>query len=175
MSSSSRSCAPTTTATSASCRSVHAARRRVVAQLRARLGMYFVSDRGRPSAAARIQRRTPETGRTKSFPGPRRQKDNRHAEGVENGVLVARVVGLGCSSLSVAWRPCSTPGRPATPRAPDSPRAAALSGSCCAARQFFRPSAFAELPTTAKPRTVGRVSGGQFDRSLRCSRVHAEY
>jgi len=27
-----------------------------------------------------------------------------------------------------------------------------------AARQLFRPSAFAELPTTAKLRTVGRVS-----------------
>jgi hypothetical protein len=44
-----------------------------------------------------------------------------------------------------------------------------------AARQCFRPSAFAELPTTAKPRTVGRVSGGQFARSPRRSRVRAEY
>jgi len=44
-----------------------------------------------------------------------------------------------------------------------------------AARQFFRPSAFAELLTTAKPRTVGRVGCSQFDRSLRRSRVHAEY
>jgi hypothetical protein len=37
-----------------------------------------------------------------------------------------------------------------------------------AARQFFRPSAFAELPTTAKLRTVGwvSVSSSQFDRSL---------
>jgi len=41
-----------------------------------------------------------------------------------------------------------------------------------AARQFFRPSAFAELSTTAKPRTVGRVGSGQFDRSLRRSRVY---
>jgi hypothetical protein len=41
-----------------------------------------------------------------------------------------------------------------------------------AARQFFRPSAFAELSTTAKPRTVGRVGSGQFARSLRRSRVY---
>jgi hypothetical protein len=41
-----------------------------------------------------------------------------------------------------------------------------------AARQFFRPSAFAELSTTAKPRTVGRVGSGQFDRSLRRSQVY---
>ena len=42
--------------------------------------------------------------------------------------------------------------------------------------QFFRPSAFAELQTTAKPRTVGRVrvSGGLFARSKIAHRVKAE-
>ena len=44
-----------------------------------------------------------------------------------------------------------------------------------AARKKFRPAACGELQTTAKPRTVDRVSGGQFARSLRRSRVHAEY
>ena len=44
-----------------------------------------------------------------------------------------------------------------------------------AARKKFRPAACGELQTTAKPRTVDRVSGGQFARSPRRSRVHAEY
>ena len=43
-----------------------------------------------------------------------------------------------------------------------------------AARQNFWPAAGVELQTTAKPRTVGRVSGGQFARSPRRSRVYAE-
>ena len=44
-----------------------------------------------------------------------------------------------------------------------------------AARKKIRPAACGELQTTAKPRTVDRVSGGQFARSPRRSRVHAEY
>jgi len=44
-----------------------------------------------------------------------------------------------------------------------------------AARRNFWPAACVELQTTAKPRTVGRVSGGQFARSPRRSRVRAEY
>ena len=44
-----------------------------------------------------------------------------------------------------------------------------------AAQQNFWPAACGELQAAAKPRTVGRVSGGQFARSLRRSRVHAQY
>ena len=44
-----------------------------------------------------------------------------------------------------------------------------------AARQKIWPAACGELQTTAKPRTVGRVSGGQFAPSPRRSRVRAEY
>ena len=40
-----------------------------------------------------------------------------------------------------------------------------------AARQFLHPAACVELQATAKPRTVGRVSSGQFARSPRRSRV----
>ena len=55
--------------------------------------------------------------------------------------------------------------RPSPARA-RTPRGAAI---------FSAFSAFAELSTTAKPRTVGRVGSGQFDRSLRRSRVYDLY
>ena len=42
-----------------------------------------------------------------------------------------------------------------------------------AAEQNFWAAACGELQATAKPRTVGRVSSGQFARSLRRSRVRA--
>ena len=41
--------------------------------------------------------------------------------------------------------------------------------------QFYWPAACGELQTPAKLRPVDRVSGSQFLRSLRRSRVHAEY
>ena len=44
-----------------------------------------------------------------------------------------------------------------------------------AAQQNCWPAACGELQATAKPRTVGRVSSGQFARSLRRSRVRAQY
>ena len=44
-----------------------------------------------------------------------------------------------------------------------------------AAQQNFWPAACGELQATAKTRTVGRVIGGQFARSLRRSRVRAQY
>ena len=40
---------------------------------------------------------------------------------------------------------------------------------------FFWPAVCGELQTTAKLRPVDRVSGGQFVRSLRRSRVCAQY
>ena len=43
-----------------------------------------------------------------------------------------------------------------------------------AAPPYPRPAASGELPRMGKRRTVGRVSTGQFARSLRRSRVHAE-
>eukprot|EP00964_Phaeocystis_antarctica_P120789 scaffold84520_cov66-Phaeocystis_antarctica.AAC.2 len=42
-----------------------------------------------------------------------------------------------------------------------------------AAQQHFWAAACGELQATGKPRTVGRVSSGQFARSLRRSRVRA--
>jgi hypothetical protein len=61
--------------------------------------------------------------------------------------------------LSVAWRPCrcSTPGRPANARHPAGSGALRLVLERRAAQQFFRPSAFAELPTTAK--SCARLAG----------------
>ena len=43
-----------------------------------------------------------------------------------------------------------------------------------AAQPYPRPAASGELPRMSKRRTVGRVSTGQFVRSLRRSRVHTE-
>ena len=43
-----------------------------------------------------------------------------------------------------------------------------------AAPPYPRPAASGELPRMGKRRTVGRVSTGQFARSLRRSRVRAE-
>ena len=43
-----------------------------------------------------------------------------------------------------------------------------------AAPPYPRPAASGELPRLGKRRTVGRVSTGQFVRSLRRARVHAE-
>ena len=43
-----------------------------------------------------------------------------------------------------------------------------------AAPPYPRPAASGELPRMGKRRTVGRISTGQFVRSLRRSRVHAE-
>merc|ERR1719272_1151432 len=44
-----------------------------------------------------------------------------------------------------------------------------------AVQQNCWPAACGELQATTKPRTVGRVSSGQFARSLRRSRVRAQY
>ena len=114
--------------------------------------------------------------------GPRSQKENGHREGVENGLCCVlagyrRVLGwVFIFERRLAAVPVqhtgSTP--PASARHPAGSGALRLVLERRAARQFFRPSAFAELPTTAKLRTVGRVSSSQFGRSLRRSRVHAE-
>lgn len=63
-------------------------------------------------------------------------------------------------------------------RPPNTPWSMAVSGSCPKGAphgNFLHPAACGELQTTAKPRTVGRVSGGQFARTPRRSRVRAEY
>jgi hypothetical protein len=75
----------------------------------------------------------------------------------------------GCSSLSVAWRPCrcSTPGRPASARHPAGSGALRLVLERRAARQFFRPSAFAELPTT-RPSCARLAGSAAANSAARC-------
>jgi len=80
---------------------------------------------------------------------------------------------------------CCARARRVTPNGPlDGPKTYKLpadKGPLClvperrAAQQNFWPAACGELQATAKPRTVGRVSSGHFARSLRRSRVRAQY
>ena len=77
--------------------------------------------------------------------------------------------------LSVAQPPYGAPDGPAATQYPVGDGPLQLDPERRAARQFLRPSACGELQTTGKPRTVGRVSSGQFARSLRRSRVRAQY
>ena len=100
----------------------------------------------------------------------RRPLENRHAEGVENGVSARWGVGRGCCRLSVAQQPYSAPDGPAAAaQSPVGDGPLQLDPEWRAARQFLRPAAYGELQTTGKPRMVGRVSSGQFARSLRRS------
>jgi len=66
----------------------------------------------------------------------------------------------GCSSLSVAWRPCrcSTPGRP-RPQAPDTPRAAALSGSCSNAARRGNSFGLLRSPSSRRRPSCARLAG----------------
>ena len=63
--------------------------------------------------------------------------------------------------LAAAWSPVEKGGLQPVPEARAAP-------------PYPRPAASGELPRLGKRRTVGRVSTGQFVRSLRRSRVHAE-
>ena len=107
--------------------------------------------------------------------GPRRGFENGHRLGAP--VVVLR-------SSGVLARCCAR-ARRVTPNGPlDGPKTYKLpadKGPLClvperrAAQQNFWPAACGELQATAKPRTVGRVSSGHFARSLRRSRVRAQY
>ena len=107
--------------------------------------------------------------------GPRRSLENRHPEGVENRVSPRSGVGGGCCLLSVAQPPYGAPDDPAAAESPVGDGPLQPDPKRRGARQFLRPAACGELQTTGKPRTVGRVSSGQFARSLRRSRVRAQY
>ena len=63
--------------------------------------------------------------------------------------------------LAAAWSPVETVRLQPAPEARAAP-------------PYPRPAASGELPRMGKRRTVGRVSTGQFARSLRGARVHAE-
>ena len=107
--------------------------------------------------------------------GPRRGFENGHRVG-------APVVMLRSSGVLAR---CCARARRVTPNGPlDGPKTYKLpadKGPLClvperrAAQQNCWPAACGELQATAKPRTVGRVSSGQFARSLRRSRVRAQY
>ena len=104
--------------------------------------------------------------------------ENRHAEGVENGVSAgarASGAGRGCCHLSVAQPPYVPLDGPTTYKLPADKGRLQCVPERRAAQQHFWPAACGELQATAKPRTVGRDSSGQFARSLRHSRVRAQY
>ena len=103
--------------------------------------------------------------------------------GFQNGHRVGAPVVVLRSSGVLAR--CCARARRVTPNGPlDGPKTYKLpadKGPLClvperrAAQQNFWPAACGELQATAKPRTVGRVSSGHFARSLRRSRVRAQY
>eukprot|EP00964_Phaeocystis_antarctica_P026336 scaffold14836_cov31-Phaeocystis_antarctica.AAC.2 len=86
-----------------------------------------------------------------------------------------RVLKTGCRRARVLAPPYGAPDDPAAVESPVGDGPLQPDPKRRAARQFLRPEACGELQTTGKPRTVGRVSSGQFARSLRRSRVRAQY
>ena len=80
--------------------------------------------------------------------------ENRHAEGVENGVLASWGVGRGFCPLSVAQPPYGAPDGPAAAQSPVGDGPFQLDPERRAARQFLRPAACGELQTTGKPRRL---------------------
>ena len=88
----------------------------------------------------------------------------------------------GCSTQGVllsgvfraAQRPYGAPGGLAAAWSPVEMVRLQPAPEARAAPPYPRPAASGELPRMGKRRTVGRVSTGQFARSLRGSRVHAQ-
>ena len=93
-------------------------------------------------------------------PGPRRPLENRHAEGVENGVSARWGVGRGCCRLSVAQQPYSAPDGPAAAQSPVGDGPLQLDPERRAARQFLRPAACGEkvIPVCCSERTSERTT-----------------
>ena len=82
--------------------------------------------------------------------------------------------GLLSGVFRAAQRPTGAPGGLAAAWSPVEMVRLQPAPEARAAPPYPRPAASGELPRMGKRRTVGRVSTGQFARSLRRSRVHAE-
>ena len=107
--------------------------------------------------------------------GPRRGFQNGHRGGAPVVVLRSSGVLARCSARARRVTPYGPLEGPTTYKLPADKGPLCLVPERRAARPNFWPAACVELQATAKLRPVDRVSSGQFARSLRRSRVRAQY